>query len=247
MKIVGQSTERPWTRRSIPNLNVDFDEFVDDQRIGGFEHLRFNNGQVGSIFRERVTLELYARLKYPRRARATAGSRAMSGARTSPSPTSWSNATSGAFASTGRTRSAEAARTSGSSSATSLRATVIPGGPGAVGSVFDDPNICEFSECDNTRGRQLEAAVRETPLGDGFKAGAERLDPLALLPPLSVPLLGARDWRRRPAQHEQRGRDGARRRPVPVPAVLRGHQPGPRVVPDRPAARHELDRSWLPE
>src|SRR5688572_20813348 len=64
-KIVGQSTRRPWSERSIPNLNLDADQFVDQQRIGGFEHLRLNNAQVGSIFREHVTLELYRRLGYP--------------------------------------------------------------------------------------------------------------------------------------------------------------------------------------
>ena len=65
VKIVGQSTRQPWDPNSIPNLNIDADQFVKNQRIAGYEHLRFSNGQVGSIFRDRVAYDLYKAVDYP--------------------------------------------------------------------------------------------------------------------------------------------------------------------------------------
>lgn len=65
VRVVGQSTFRPWTRTSIPSLKVDTDEFTDDLEVGGVEHLRFNNSLVGAIFRERLALTLYTKLGYP--------------------------------------------------------------------------------------------------------------------------------------------------------------------------------------
>jgi hypothetical protein len=169
VKIVGQSTLRPWTRRSIPNLNVDFDEFVEDQRIGDIEHLRFNNGQVGSIFRERITLELYARLGYPA-PRATYGW---------VSSNVWGPNVAVPYVVVERYKPIFCERWEdeiGGACANIwefvgdfAQGEELPGGPGALGSVFDDPDACEFSECDDIRARQLEAAVRETPLGEGFK------------------------------------------------------------------------------
>ncbi len=169
VKIVGQSTLRPWSRRSIPNLNVDFDEFVEDQEIGGFEHLRFNNAQVGSIFRERVTLELYSRLKYPA-PRATYGW---------VSSNVWGAGVAVPYVVVERYKRTFCERWEdeiGGGCANIwefvgdfAQSDGIPGGPGVLGSVFDDPNVCEFSECDDARGRKLEATVKETPLGDGFK------------------------------------------------------------------------------
>ncbi len=65
VKLVGESTGRPWTFSSIPNVRVDTDEFQDGLTIGGVEHLRLNNGQVGSIFREHVAHRIYQALGYP--------------------------------------------------------------------------------------------------------------------------------------------------------------------------------------
>jgi hypothetical protein len=62
---VGSSTGRPWTRGTLPNFKLDADQFTPEQRIAGFEHLRLNNAVVGSIYREKLTLDLYQRLGYP--------------------------------------------------------------------------------------------------------------------------------------------------------------------------------------
>jgi hypothetical protein len=44
-------------------------------------------------------------------------------------------------------------------------------------SVFDDPNSCQIDQCENTRVKQLEAKLAETPAGEGFKAAlAEYID-----------------------------------------------------------------------
>jgi len=65
VRVVGQSTFRPWTPTTLPSLKVDTDEFTDGLEVAGVEHLRFNNSLVGSIFREKIALEVYARLDYP--------------------------------------------------------------------------------------------------------------------------------------------------------------------------------------
>ena len=65
VRLVGQSTGRPWTTESLPNFKIDADEFTKGNRIGGVKHLRLNNAVVGSIFREKLTLDLYSRLGYP--------------------------------------------------------------------------------------------------------------------------------------------------------------------------------------
>ena len=65
VKLIGQSTGRPWTVHSLPNFKIDADEFVAKNRIGGVEHLRLNNAISGNIFRERLALDLYRALGYP--------------------------------------------------------------------------------------------------------------------------------------------------------------------------------------
>jgi hypothetical protein len=62
VKLVGESTGRPWSEDSLPNLKLDSDEFQDKNRIGGFKHFRLNNAVVGSIYREKLTLDLYAKM-----------------------------------------------------------------------------------------------------------------------------------------------------------------------------------------
>jgi len=51
VRLVGESTVRPWSRTQIPNVRIDANEFQPGLEIGGFEHLRLNNSLVGSIFR----------------------------------------------------------------------------------------------------------------------------------------------------------------------------------------------------
>ncbi|WP_433935028.1 CotH kinase family protein [Sorangium cellulosum] len=174
--VVGQSTHRPWTKRTIPNLNIDADEFVEKQRLGGFEHVRFNNGQVGSIFRERLTLELYARLDYP----APLASYAW------VSSNVWGADVSIPYIVVERYKKAFCQRSEsklGGGCANMWEfvgdfAGDMPGGgiPRPIdvipmgASVFDDPGSCQLKECDNTRAKELEEAVVETPHGEGFKA-----------------------------------------------------------------------------
>jgi len=168
VKIVGQSTMRQWTPTSIPNLNVDFDEFVEDQRIGVFEHLRFNNALVGSIFRERITLELYNRLGYPAPRTTYAW----------VSSNVWGPNIAVPYIMVERYKPTFCEHQKdniGGGCANIWEFAGDLGGywgyPGEdAPSVFDDPEVCEFNECDNTRAKEFETAVRETPEGPGYKA-----------------------------------------------------------------------------
>ena len=63
--LVGESTFRKWSRSQIPNLRVDANEFQDGLLLGGFEHVRLNNGLVGSIFREHLAHRIFRALGYP--------------------------------------------------------------------------------------------------------------------------------------------------------------------------------------
>lgn len=175
--IAGQSTQRPWTKRTIPNLNVDADEFVEEQRLGGFEHVRFNNGQVGSIFRERLTLDLYARLDYPAPLTNYAWL----------SSNVWGAEVAIPYIVVERYKKSFCTRLEGKFGGGCVNmwefagdfAGNNPGGGGIPlpvdmvpfgGSAFDDPENCQLKECDSTRARELEEAIAETPPGEGFKA-----------------------------------------------------------------------------
>lgn len=63
--LVGESTFRQWDQGHIPNVRVDTNEFEKGKRIGSFEHMRFNNALVGSIFREGLAHQIYRALDYP--------------------------------------------------------------------------------------------------------------------------------------------------------------------------------------
>jgi hypothetical protein len=65
VRLVGESTGAAWSRTSIPNFRFDTDQFVTDQTLGGYEHFRLNNGQVGTIFREVLAHRIYRALGYP--------------------------------------------------------------------------------------------------------------------------------------------------------------------------------------
>ncbi len=181
VKLAGQSTLRAWSKRSIPNFNVDSNEFVDKQRIGGFEHLRFNNGQVGSIFREYLTLELYRKLDYPAPLVTYAW----------VSSNVWGGEISIPYILVERYKRSFCARGDAFGGKCEnmwefagdigQKPDGNPGplppkpGGGNAPSVFDDPNNCQFSKCDNTRAKELEQLLSETPAGEGFKAATEEL------------------------------------------------------------------------
>jgi hypothetical protein len=63
--LVGESTFRRWDESHIPNVRIDTNEFDKDTRIGTYEHMRLNNGLVGSIFRESLAHSIYRSLGYP--------------------------------------------------------------------------------------------------------------------------------------------------------------------------------------
>lgn len=66
VSLAGQSTGTIWDATTIPNFNLDFDQVVDGMKLGGkYEHLRLNNGQVGSMYGESTALAVYAELGYP--------------------------------------------------------------------------------------------------------------------------------------------------------------------------------------
>lgn len=65
VKLVGQSTGRPWTPTTLPNIKIDADDVTPEMRLGGYEHIRFNNGVWGSIFNEKFVFDYYRALGYP--------------------------------------------------------------------------------------------------------------------------------------------------------------------------------------
>lgn len=65
VKLVGQSSGRPWTEQTLPNFKIDSDDVTPGLRLDGYEHLRFNNAIVGSIFREKFIYDYYQALGYP--------------------------------------------------------------------------------------------------------------------------------------------------------------------------------------
>jgi hypothetical protein len=65
VKLVGQSSGRPWTDQTLPNFKIDSDDVTPNLRLGGYEHLRFNNAIVGTIYREKFIYDYYQTLGYP--------------------------------------------------------------------------------------------------------------------------------------------------------------------------------------
>ncbi len=170
VKIVGQSSRRPWDERSIPNLNIDADQFVKLQRLDGFEHLRFNNAQIGNIFRERLTLALYARLGYP----APQANYAW------VSSNVWGEDISIPYVVVERYKQAFCRRYEAEfgGGCTNMWEFVGdlgyqggPRGPGfpGGGGLFDDPENCQLDKCESSRVTELSQLVSDTPAGDGFK------------------------------------------------------------------------------
>lgn len=157
VRLVGESTFRPWTPDSIPNLRVDTDEFQDDLEIAGYENFRFNNGQVGSIYREEIALEVYTRLGMA----APAASFAWVGSNV------WGEDVEVPYTLVEVYKK----------SFCNLRPELFPDGcenmwefVGDFGwADFTDPENCQFSSCDATRVLELNDLVMATPPGEGFK------------------------------------------------------------------------------
>jgi hypothetical protein len=158
VKLVGESTGRPWTTRSLPNFKIDSDEFVEGNRIGGVKHFRLNNAIVGSIFREKLTLDIYAKLGYPAPRASYAWVQSSVWGPEVSVPYIVVEAYKPAFC---KQREAE-----------------LNGGcvnmwefPGDIGfGQLAEPSSCQFSECDPARALEFEAAAMSTEPGPGFKA-----------------------------------------------------------------------------
>jgi CotH kinase protein len=178
-KVVGQSTYKTWDRRHIPNFNIDSDQFVDEQRIGGYEHLRFGNALVGNIFRERLALSLYRELGYP----APLATHAW------VSSNVWGPEVAIPYVLVERykakfCRDNEAALGGGCTNMWEFVGDFNGGGghggpilapvdeplPGPQVSLFDDPSNCQLETCEASRVKELELLLAETPEGDGYKA-----------------------------------------------------------------------------
>ena len=174
-KIVGQYSRFPWDKNNIPNLNIDADQFVEGQRIAGYEHLRFSNGQRGSIFRDKLAYDLYRMLGY-----------------TAPLAT-WAWVSSNVWGPDvsipytlveryKRTFCDRYAEEFGGGCPNMYEYASDfnggwwggKGGPifagGQQTSIFDDPNICQMGTCDPTRVKELEAKLLEPVPEEGFKA-----------------------------------------------------------------------------
>jgi len=165
VRLVGQSTGRPWTDTTLPNFKIDADEFTDGNRIGEVKHLRLNNAVVGSIFREKLAFDLYRALGYPAPRTNYAW---VSGSVWGPDidvPYVVVEAYKPQFC---KLREAELG--GGCVNMWEFYGDI---GSGMLG--FEDS--CQFSECDSTRGLEFEEAVAYTPQGEGFKeALSEWLD-----------------------------------------------------------------------
>ncbi len=175
-KVVGQSTYHPWDRNNIPNINIDADQFIEGQRIAGYEHLRFGNGQFGSIFRDKFAYDLYRQLHYP----------APLAAYVWVQSNVWGPDISIPYTLIERYK-----RTFCDRYATEFGGGCPNmwefygdfnyyggGGGGGKGgpiidaaalSIFDNAENCQMGSCDSTRVKELEAKLYDLPMADGFK------------------------------------------------------------------------------
>jgi hypothetical protein len=173
VKVVGQSSRRLWSPQSIPNLNVDSNEFLKGQLINGYEHLRLNNAQVGNIFREWLSLTIYEKLNYP----APHVSFAKIGSNV------WAKGVEIPMVLVERYKRRFCERFKewggGCNNMWEMYGQDFGGGfgfPGpkggpAVNGFYDDPNNCQLDKCeDTTRVRELDQLLANTADGPGFKA-----------------------------------------------------------------------------
>lgn len=164
VRVVGQSTRRPWTTGSIPNLRLDTNEYEKARKINGVEHLRFNNGLVGSIFREKLTLDIFKAFKYPA-PRATFAW---------VSSNVWGPDVSIPYTLVEVYKKqfcADQGEAWGGGCANMWEFV------GDVSEAAQSQENCQLKTCDNGRIKQFAQVVQETPLGDGFKAAlADWLD-----------------------------------------------------------------------
>ncbi|HEX2877129.1 MAG TPA: hypothetical protein VHP33_38020 [Polyangiaceae bacterium] len=173
-KVVGGWSRFPWEATTIPNLNIDADQFVEGQRIAGYEHLRFSNGQRGSIFRDKMAYDLYRMLGYTAPLATWAW----------VSSNVWGPEVSIPYTLVERYKRTFCDRYAdefggGCPNMWEYASDFNGGGWGGKGvpifaagqsSIFDDPNICQMGTCDPTRVKLLEERLLEpVPEEGGFK------------------------------------------------------------------------------
>lgn len=158
VRLVGQSTGRPWTESSLPNFKLDADEFVEGNSIGGVKHMRLNNAVVGSIYRERLAFDMYRALGYPAPRVTYAW---VSGSVWGPDIDVPYLAVESYKPQFCKQRGAELG-----GGCVNMWEFYGDFGYGVLGQA----DSCQFSECDATRALELEEAVVTAPQGEGFKA-----------------------------------------------------------------------------
>jgi CotH protein len=161
VRLVGQSTGRPWTGDTLPNFKIDSDEFIEGNRIGGVKHMRLNNAVVGSIFREKLTLDLYNALGYPA---PLANYAWVSGSVWGPGVAVPYIAVESYKPQFCKLREAELG-----GGCVNMWEFYGDLGYGILG--FDES--CQFSECDATRALEFEDVAISTPPGEGYEAALE--------------------------------------------------------------------------
>lgn len=156
VRVVGQSTRRPWTPGSIPNLKVDTNEFKEKHEINDVEHIRFNNGLVGSIFREKLTLDIFEALGHaaPRATYAWVSSNVW-GAEIEIPYTVVEVYKRGFCRRQGDAWGGDCSN---------MWEFV-----GDIDGMTSSPDNCQLTECDNTRAEEFSDVVTSTPQGEGFK------------------------------------------------------------------------------
>lgn len=165
VKLVGESTGRPWTTESLPNIKIDSDEFTEGKRISGVKHMRLNNAVIGSIFREKLTLDLYEKLGYPapRATYAWVGSSV------------WGPDIKVPYILVESYKPQFCKAREGTLGGECVNMWEFPGDFGYGN--FLHPESCQFAECDASRVTEFEYDVITAPPGPGYKAVlAEWLD-----------------------------------------------------------------------
>jgi len=157
VKLVGESTGRPWNSDSLPNLKLDSDEFEDGNRIGDVKHMRLNNAVVGSIYREKLTLDLYRKLGYPAPEATYAW----------VSSNVWGGDIAVPYVLVESYKPHFCKRREDEMGGECVNMWEFPGDFG--GGAFDVPENCQFHECESSRVSQLEDAVVSTPWGPGYE------------------------------------------------------------------------------
>ncbi len=170
VRLVGESTGRAWTKSTLPNFRVDTDEFTKGQKLGGYEHVRFNNGVVSSIFREKFTLDFFRELGYPAPLAGYAWVQSAVWGEQVKIPY-------GVVEVYKRSFCEDRADYFGGKCSNMWEFVGDLGAQGDLEIDFSLPEVCQFSECDATRMTEWNDVVEETMPGPGYKAAmAEYLD-----------------------------------------------------------------------